>query len=168
VPQKATHIDPFFPASVREVVAMALLSGKSSDRPKKSETERAVTEALRKVAMESSRNAAIGSLSGGQQQRVMIARALVTSPELLLLDEPTTGVDSDTQHLFYEMLHELNDDQNITIVLVTHDIGMVNKHVNKVACLNQQLIYHGTHKEFCQSEAFKLMLAEGHIVSHSH
>jgi zinc transport system ATP-binding protein len=168
VPQKATHIDPFFPASVREVVAMALLSGRSSVRPKKSETERAVKEALRKVAMESSRNTAIGSLSGGQQQRVMIARALVTSPELLFLDEPTTGVDSDTQHLFYEMLHKLNDDQNITIVLVTHDIGMVNKHVNKVACLNQQLIYHGTHKEFCQSEAFKLMLAEGHIVSHSH
>jgi zinc transport system ATP-binding protein len=149
-------------------VAMALLSGRSSVRPKKSETERAVKEALRKVAMESSRNTAIGSLSGGQQQRVMIARALVTSPELLFLDEPTTGVDSDTQHLFYEMLHKLNDDQNITIVLVTHDIGMVNKHVNKVACLNQQLIYHGTHKEFCQSEAFKLMLAEGHIVSHSH
>jgi zinc transport system ATP-binding protein len=168
VPQKATHIDPFFPASVREVVAMALLSGRSSVRPKKSETERAVKEALRKVAMESSRNTAIGSLSGGQQQRVMIARALVTSPELLFLDEPTTGVDSDTQHLFYEMLHKLNDDQNITIVLVTHDIGMVNKHVNNVACLNQQLIYHGTHKEFCQSEAFKLMLAEGHIVSHSH
>jgi zinc transport system ATP-binding protein len=168
VPQKATHIDPFFPASVREVVAMALLSGRGSGRPKKSETEGAVREALRKVAMESSRNAAIGSLSGGQQQRVMIARALVTSPVLLLLDEPTTGVDSDTQQLFYEMLHELNDGQNITIVLVTHDIGMVNKHVDKVACLNQQLIYHGTHKEFCQSEAFKLMLAQGHLVSHSH
>ncbi len=116
--------------------------------------------------MESSRNAAIGSLSGGQQQRVMIARALVTSPEILLLDEPTAGVDSETRGLFYEMLNELNDRQKITIVLITHDIGMVNKHVKKVACLNQQLIYHGTHQEFCQSEAFKIMLAEGHIVSH--
>jgi zinc transport system ATP-binding protein len=168
VPQKATHIDPFFPASVREVVAMARLSRKRPLRVKKSETEEAVMEALGKVAMGSSANAAIGSLSGGQQQRVMIARALVNSPELLLLDEPTTGVDSDTQSLFYEMLHELNDDQKITIVLVTHDIGMVNKHVNKVACLNQQLIYHGSHKEFCQSEAFKILLSEGHIVSHSH
>ncbi len=108
------------------------------------------------------------TLSGGQQQRVMIARALVTSPEVLLLDEPTTGVDTETQSLFYEMLHELNDRQKITIVLVTHDIGMVNRHVKKVACLNQQLIYHGSHKEFCQSEAFKILIAEGHIVSHSH
>jgi len=168
VPQKATHIDPFFPASVREVVAMARLSTRGSLPANRRDTDREVTEALRKVAMESSRNAAIGSLSGGQQQRVMIARALVTSPEILLLDEPTAGVDSETRRLFYEMLHELNGRQKITIVLITHDIGMVNKHVNKVACLNQQLIYHGTHKEFCQSEAFKIMLAEGHIVSHTH
>jgi len=168
VPQKATHIDPFFPASVREVVAMARLAPKGAPRLKKSETERAVLEALGKVAMQSAAGTAIGNLSGGQQQRVMIARALVNSPELLLLDEPTTGVDSDTQSLFYEMLHALNDDQKITIVLVTHDIGMVNRHVNKVACLNQQLIYHGSHKEFCQSEAFKVLLSEGHIVSHSH
>jgi zinc transport system ATP-binding protein len=168
VPQKATHIDPFFPASVREVVAMARLSTRGSRPVNKRDTAREVTEALRKVAMESSRNAAIGSLSGGQQQRVMIARALVTSPEILLLDEPTAGVDSETRGLFYEMLHELNGRQKITIVLITHDIGMVNKHVNKVACLNQQLIYHGTHKEFCQSEAFKIMLAEGHVVSHTH
>jgi zinc transport system ATP-binding protein len=168
VPQKATHIDPFFPASVREVVAMARLSTRGPFPANKRDTEREVAEALRKVAMESSRNAPIGSLSGGQQQRVMIARALVTSPELLLLDEPTTGVDSETQGLFYEMLHELNDNQKITIVLISHDIGMVNRHVKKVACLNQQLIYHGTHKEFCQSEAFKILLSEGHLVSHSH
>jgi zinc transport system ATP-binding protein len=168
VPQKATHIDPFFPASVMEVVAMARLSTRRSRPVNKRDTAREVTEALKKVAMESSRNAAIGSLSGGQQQRVMIARALVTSPEILLLDEPTAGVDSETRGLFYEMLHELNGRQKITIVLITHDIGMVNKHVNKVACLNQQLIYHGTHKEFCQSEAFKIMLAEGHVVSHTH
>jgi len=168
VPQKATHIDPFFPASVREVVAMARLSSKSAFPAKRTDTEREVTEALRKVAMVPWRNAAIGSLSGGQQQRVMIARALVTSPEILLLDEPTTGVDSETQNLFYEMLHELNDRQKITIVLITHDIGMVNRHVKKVACLNQQLIYHGTHKEFCQSDAFKILIAEGHLVSHSH
>jgi zinc transport system ATP-binding protein len=168
VPQKATHIDPYFPASVREVVAMAYLSTRGPGGLKRGETEKAVGLALGRVGMESFRNTGIGSLSGGQQQRVMIARALVSSPELILLDEPTAGVDAETQGLFYEMLHALNEDQKITIALVTHDVGIVNKHVNKVACLNQQLVYHGSHLEFCQSEAFKAMLAGGHLVSHSH
>jgi zinc transport system ATP-binding protein len=114
------------------------------------------------------RNRPIGRLSGGQQQRVIIARAIVNAPELLFLDEPTAGVDAATQELFYDMLHRLNEDQRITIVLVTHDIGIVNKHVTKVACLNQRLVFHGSHADFCQSEAFKTMLASGHLVSHIH
>jgi zinc transport system ATP-binding protein len=66
------------------------------------------------------------------------------------------------------MLHQLNERQRITIVLVTHDIGIVNRHVTKVACLSQRLVFHGTHVEFCQSEAFKAMLESGHLVSHVH
>jgi zinc transport system ATP-binding protein len=168
VPQKATHIDPYFPASVREVVAMAFLSGKSAAGPKNRERDRAVAYALEQVGMAEFLNRPIGSLSGGQQQRVFIARAIVNAPELLFLDEPTAGVDAATQELFYEMLHRLNEDQRITIVLVTHDIGIVNKHVTKVACLNQRLVYHGAHADFCQSEAFRKMLASGHLVSHTH
>lgn len=168
VPQKATHIDPFFPASAREVVAMAFFSGKKISRQKKRDEEKSIEAALERVGMEAFRNWPIGSLSGGQQQRVFIARAIVNSPELLFLDEPTTGVDAATQEHFYEMLHLLNKDQKITIVLVTHDIGIVNKHVNKVACLNQKLVYHGSHQDFCQSEAFKNLLAGGHLVSHTH
>jgi zinc transport system ATP-binding protein len=168
VPQKATHIDPLFPASVREVVAMALRSGGNGPRLKKKEEARAVDFALNRVGMEPFKNRPIGSLSGGQQQRVIIARAIVNAPELIFLDEPTTGVDAVTQALFYDMLHRLNKDEKITIVLVTHDIGIVNKHVNKVACLNQKLVYHGSHEDFCRSQAFKGMLAAGHLVSHSH
>lgn len=167
VPQKATHIDPFFPASVKEVVAMALLSAKKVPR-KKRDTEKAIEAALRNVGMEDYRKRPIGSLSGGQQQRIFIARAIVNSPELLFLDEPTAGVDEATQERFYEMLYHLNKHQKITIVLVTHDIGIVNKHVNKVACLNQRLAYHGNHEDFCRSAAFKAMLAAGHLVSHTH
>jgi zinc transport system ATP-binding protein len=110
----------------------------------------------------------IGSLSGGQQQRVIIARAIANSPVLLFLDEPTAGVDAATQELFYEMLHHLNADRKITIVLVTHDIGIVNRHISQVACLNQKLVYHGSHEDFCRSDAFKAMLAAGHLVSHTH
>jgi len=169
VPQKASHIDPFFPATVREVVAMGLLTSRPpAGHRKKEKEEKAVSLALERVGMEAFRNRPIGDLSGGQQQRVIIARAIVNAPDLLFLDEPTAGVDSATQELFYEMLHQLNEAQGITIILVTHDIGIVNKHINKVACLNQKLVYHGSHKDFCRSEAFKAMLAAGHLVSHIH
>jgi zinc transport system ATP-binding protein len=168
VPQKATHIDPMYPASVREVVAMALLSGRNISAIRKRDPAAAIDLALRRVGMEPFKSRPIGGLSGGQQQRVIIARAIVNEPELLFLDEPTAGVDAATQEIFYEMLHSLNKDQKITIVLVTHDIGIVNKHVSKVACLSQRLVYHGSHEDFCSSEAFREMLASGHLVSHTH
>lgn len=168
VPQKATHIDPLFPASVKEVVSMGLLSGKKLSWGGGKEDAAAIDTALKKVGMEAYMGRPIGSLSGGQQQRVIIARAIVNAPALLFLDEPTTGVDAATQGLFYEMLHSLNADRKITIVLVTHDIGIVNRHISRVACLNQKLAYHGSHEDFCRSEAFKAMLASGHLVSHNH
>lgn len=169
VPQKATHVDPFFPVSVREVVRMGLVAQTDTPLFKRKDELKIIRDALVRVGMENFMNWRIGKLSGGQQQRVFIARAIVNHPLLLFLDEPTTGVDSETQSHFYDMLDTLNKKESITIVLVTHDIGIVNRHVSRVACLNQNLVYHGTHKEFCQSDMFKKMLAEGHhIVSHSH
>ncbi|MGD0782923.1 MAG: metal ABC transporter ATP-binding protein [Candidatus Aminicenantales bacterium] len=166
VPQKATHFDPLFPASAREVVAMALRSARRA--PRRGE-EDAVRSALALVGMDEHRNRTIGRLSGGQQQRVFIARAIVSRPRLLFLDEPTAGVDAGTQEHFYDLLGALNTREGITIILVTHDIGIVNKHITKVACLNQRLIYHGTHEEFCRSDAVGEMLAGGHhLVSHRH
>jgi zinc transport system ATP-binding protein len=169
IPQKATHFDPFFPASAREVVAMALLSsGKFLHRIKKGE-EVAIRHALELVGMEEFANRRIGELSGGQQQRVFIARSIVRHPRILFLDEPTTGVDAETQEHFYQILDILNRKEGITIVQVTHDIGIVNKHITQVACLNQRLVYHGTHEEFCRSDTLKNMLAGGHhLVSHQH
>jgi zinc transport system ATP-binding protein len=169
VPQKATHIDPFFPASVGEVVGMALLSNKELLGPGRGRASEAVRRALGLVGMESYRSWQIGKLSGGQQQRVFIARALVTSPRVLILDEPTTGVDADTHGRFYDMLDRLNKEEGITIVLITHDIGIVNRHVTQVACLNQRMVYHGTHAEFCRSETFRDMVTRGdHLIAHEH
>jgi zinc transport system ATP-binding protein len=169
VPQKATHIDPYFPASVREVVAMALLPRKKFSGWMTHKEEQAVQTALRLVDMENHRHTPIGKLSGGLQQRAFIARAIVNQPHLLFLDEPTTGVDAETQERFYETLAHLNKKNGITIVLVTHDIGIINRHITQVACLNQRLVYHGTHAEFCRSETFKDMLGRGnHLISHQH
>jgi len=169
VPQKATHIDPFFPASVEEVVGMALMSNRKPRALATREGRGEISRALDAVGMAEYGKWAIGRLSGGQQQRVFIARALVTSPKILFLDEPTTGVDSETQGSFYDMLDRLNSREGLTIVLVTHDIGIVNKHVTSVACLNQRLAYHGSHEGFCQSEVFRDLVNRGdHLIAHEH
>ncbi len=168
VPQKATHIDSLFPVSVKEVVAMELLSSRKFPRHSK-EGEALIFKALQQVGMEDFKARRIGKLSAGQQQRVFIARALANRPKILILDEPTTGVDVKNQEYFYDMLHRLNREEGITIVLITHEVGIINRHVAQVACLNQTLVYHGSHDEFCRSDEFKKMLADGHhLVSHHH
>lgn len=169
VPQKATHMDPYFPASVREVVAMGLLSKKRFPRLFTRQDEAAIDRALDQVDMKALKNRRIGELSGGQQQRVFIARAIVNGPDVLFLDEPTAGVDADTQARFYEMLADLNRKEGLTIVLITHDFGIITKHVNKVACLNQRLFFHGTHDEFCSSSVVQELLhGEHHLICHRH
>jgi zinc transport system ATP-binding protein len=168
VPQKATNIDALFPVSVKEVVAMGILSSRRFPRLS-GDGESRVSAALQQVGMEKYKNRRIGNLSAGQQQRVFIARALADRPKILILDEPTTGVDAKTREYFYDMLHKLNGEEGITIVLVTHEVGIINRHVAQVACLDQTLVYHGSHDEFCRSDEFKKMLAEGHhLVSHHH
>jgi zinc transport system ATP-binding protein len=167
IPQKATHFDPLFPASAEEVVAMALRS--RHRRMSRREEASAIFRALETVGMSNHRHRPIARLSGGQQQRVFIARAIVHRPRILILDEPTAGVDAETQERFYDLLGMLNIVEGMTIVLVTHDIGIVNKHITRVACLNQRLVYHGTHEDFCRSGALKDMLDGGHhFISHRH
>jgi len=169
VPQKATNVDPYFPASVREIVAMGLLSKKPFPRFLVRQDEELIDGALRRVGMQDMKKRRIGELSGGQQQRVFIARAIVNGPDVLFLDEPTAGVDAETQTRFYEMLSELNQKENLTIVLITHDFSIFSKHVNKVACLNQRLFFHGTHDEFCSSPVVQdLLKGEHHLVCHRH
>ena len=169
VPQKATDMDPLFPASVREIVAMGLLPGRRFPRFFKRSDGKAVENALDLVGMEGYGSRRIGALSGGQQQRGFIARALVSSPSILILDEPTAGVDASSQTRFYDMLGNLNRVDGITLILVTHDIGVITQYVHQVACLNQKLIFHGTHEEFCSStQATSLFGPDSHLVCHRH
>ncbi|UCG39660.1 MAG: metal ABC transporter ATP-binding protein [bacterium] len=169
VPQKATDLDPLFPASVREVVAMGLLTHKRWPRFLGTGDERVIDEALDLLEMRPFRKRQIWALSGGQQQRVFIARALASQPEVLILDEPTAGVDGVTQERFYDLLQRINRERGVTLILVTHDIGVVTKHVTKVACLNQKLVFHGSHSDFCESEqAITLFGPESHLICHRH
>lgn len=169
IQQKATNFDPVFPISVAEVIAACLSSVRGRPKPGRGQVREKVLEALKTVGLENEVHKPMNSLSGGQQQRVLIARALATEPEILLLDEPTTGVDYPSQENFYDLLGKLNKEKNLTIVLVTHDYGIVNRHVNRVACLNQKLFYHGEHSEFCQSDRVQELLHGGHhLISHRH
>jgi len=144
-----------------------LLAKKSFPRFLSAKDKRAIMRALRQVDMDRFLKRRISRLSGGQQQRVFIARAIVSEPDILLLDEPTTGVDAATQERFYDLLGELNA-KGLTIVIITHDIGIVNRHVKQVACLNRRLIYHGTHEEFCSSPKLQKIIGDHHLVIHRH
>jgi zinc transport system ATP-binding protein len=141
VPQHALF-DTDFPISVKDVVLMGRYGKAGLFRRYNAEDKQVVMRALEKVNMTGHRDKQIGQLSGGELQRVFIARALVTEPKLLLLDEPTASIDPSMQADFYEILEELK--QQMGIVMVSHDIGAVSIYVNKIACLNRQLYYHGT------------------------
>jgi len=140
VPQRASHVDSEFPATVREVVCMGRSSGYSLFWRKKSEDEEAVENAMQIMEVKNLENRRIGELSGGQRQRAMIARALVSHPEVLVLDEPNTGVDMAVQQKFYALLRELNQKHNITIILITHDIGVVADDIKSIFRVNQTLL----------------------------
>jgi zinc transport system ATP-binding protein len=158
VPQKATSIDPTFPATVEEVVGLGLLA--EQRWPRLTVDKERIKGVLKRVDMQSFAKRRIGKLSGGQQQRVMIARALITKPELLVLDEPTAGVDQAHQAQFYDLLKELND-EGVTIVIVTHDLTRISKHVTKVACIDRHVTYHESHEEFCSCD-----YGEWHVLDH--
>jgi zinc transport system ATP-binding protein len=134
-----------FPISVLEVVLMGRLGRTGPGHRYSREDMRIALDALDRIGMREFRETPIGNLSGGQRQRVFIARALATEPQLLLLDEPVSSIDTKWQQLFYDLLVELN--KRIAIVLVTHDIGVVSTYIDKIACLNVKLFYHGSKKE---------------------
>lgn len=124
-----------FPVTALDVVRMGLSGGVRGAEAKKRALD---AMAGMEIAGLAERHA--GSLSGGQRQKVFVARALVGSPELLLLDEPAASVDPAGQENFYELLKDLND--RVTIILVTHDVGAVSGHVKSIACLNSELVSH--------------------------
>lgn len=157
VPQKAGADVTSFPISVEEVVGMG------------GATQKTITESLTEVEMVVHRKKLLRELSGGQQQRVFIARALATKPELLILDEPTAGVDIDSQAKFYQLLRDLNQNLNLTLVLVSHDIDVVAHEVNEIACINCKLVCHGKPKEVLNSNFMERLYGkELRFVVHGH
>jgi zinc transport system ATP-binding protein len=169
VPQKAAHFDANFPASVYEVVFM----GRYANKPLLQKTSRAdkesVKDALLKVDMWEHKERLIGDLSGGQQQRVFIARALVNQPDVIFLDEPTTGVDKKTQDSFYALLQRLNTELGLTLVLVSHDIERITQEVMVIACIDRTLTCHVSPEEYlAESESSHIGGENVKIITHHH
>lgn len=142
VPQ-LIRVESNFPVQVREVVMMGRYGLIGSGRFPKSDDRKAVEEAMARVNIGELANKRFGALSGGEKQKTLIARALSSRPRLLLLDEPTTGVDSPSQDSFYQLLHELKKGLGMTILLVSHDIGVITSHADDLICINQKVYCHG-------------------------
>jgi len=138
VPQYA-RFDPLFPVTVLDVVRMGRV-GNFAAGPYRRQDREAAQEALDTVGLSELRRRPFSALSGGQRQRVLIARALATHPELLLLDEPTASVDRAATAKLYELLVELA--RRLTILLVSHDTGVVSRFVSGVLCVNRTVAKH--------------------------
>jgi len=156
IPQKATSFNQGFPGTVEEVVSANLYPMIGfAGRISKSHREK-VDEALKTVDMLEYKKRVIGRLSGGQQQRVFIAKALVSDPKVVFMDEPTVGIDQKSEESFYELMDSLNKKKGITLVMVTHDIGAIDMRVNRVLCLSEGKLYEHDCTNFKSTDIFKV------------
>ncbi len=141
ISQNAREFNKMFPATVEEVVAANIYTkGILPKRIKREEREK-IDEVLKIVDMDKYKERKIGNLSGGQKQRVFIARALINNPRILFMDEPLVGVDIESQNKFYSLLNKINEEFNITLIMVSHDIGVISNKVNKLFCLSNGKVY---------------------------
>lgn len=136
------RFDQRFPINVTEVVLSGLMSGKGLYKSYTRADRIKAWELLDKYGMGNYKKSPIGDLSGGQMQRVFLCRAIISSPRILILDEPTTYVDSNFEKEFYPILEELN--KSLSIVMVSHDLGTICSYVKTIACVNRELHYHNS------------------------
>ncbi|MCH7504632.1 ABC transporter ATP-binding protein, partial [PVC group bacterium] len=136
------NINLDFPISVQDVVKMGRLGHKMFFGRSSKKDQTVVQKALEAMEVRHLAQKRMGNLSMGQRQRVFIARALATEPRILILDEPTTSIDTEGQTRLYELLKKLN--QRITIIIVSHDVSVVSHYVTCVACVNRNLFFHNS------------------------
>ncbi|MBT9777580.1 ATP-binding cassette domain-containing protein [Clostridium sp. MCC353] len=150
-----------FPATVYEVVLSGCLS-RRGNKPFYSRTEKELAATnMERLGIHGLKKHCYRELSGGQQQRVLIARALCATDKLLILDEPITGLDPAASQEFYQLVHHLNEDQGVAILMVSHDIGNIVSQANKILHLKQNVLFYGDTKDYVNSRTGKEFLGGG-------
>lgn len=170
LPQKA-HFPENFPLSVRQVVQLGLAGKTGMLRPYAHEDLRFVEDLMGRIGLTEFADQPVGSLSGGQAQRAFIARALAPRPRILLLDEPTTGIDRAGQQRFIESILQLKKELNLTVVFCGHDLRVVTEVSDRIACLNVTLHYHDRPEKIPQQlamEMFGATLQSMGVCGHDH
>lgn len=169
VPQRSALVDASFPATVREVVGMGRYGRRGIFGLESQNDKEAIGEAMELMGVSDLSERLIGNLSGGQRQRVMIARALASNPEVLIVDEPNTGVDVESQHRFYELLRHLNRVKKVSILFITHDVGVIAEDITRLLFVNQTLLVSRHPSDLLRcDEISRLYGTPAHLVSHNH
>jgi zinc transport system ATP-binding protein len=166
LPQKSTS-EFIMPVNAYDVVAMARYAAKNVLERLNAGDRAKINGALEAVEMSQYSHSHFGSLSEGQKQRVLIARAIAVQPRILMLDEPSTGLDAIAQDNFYQMLLGLREKMDLAIVMVSHDIGAVSSIVDRLACLKTRIHFHGKPADCFSNESLSRVFGKNvYYVSH--
>jgi len=170
LPQRVNLFNPLFPATVREVVGLGLLSTKPFPRKFTRNDEESIRRSLELMGIGDLEGKLISELSGGQQQRVFLARALVSDPDLLILDEPGTALDPLVRDSFFKLMKKLNEERGLAIILITHDTGQIGEHARKLLYLDKRIIFFGSFADFCSSAEMNQYFGPfiQHFICHQH
>lgn len=169
VPQKSAQAEKQFPITCEELVLQGRVAKAGLFRMFAKKDVKKAREALDAVGLLDKKDRLLRELSGGQQQRVFIARALASDPKLLILDEPTVGIDEASQEDFYILLAKLRRERNLAIIIVSHDMEVVLKEVTSVLCMNNRLVYHGNPEKFLEGNYAEQMYGKGkQFIRHEH
>ena len=160
LPQRISALNNHFPSTVEEIVQLGM----------KKRNPIALKRTLEMMGIAHLAARLIGELSYGEQQRTMLARTLISQPDLLIFDEPTTALDPETRDIFYTLTDEMNRTSGTTIVLVTHDTGVIGKYACNLLYLDKKIIFSGTFEDFCASPDMTGFFGpiSQHMICHQH
>ena len=160
LPQRISALNQHFPSTVEEIVQLGM--------KKRNLVE--LKRVLELMGIGHLANRLIGELSYGEQQRTMLARALINQPDLLIFDEPTTALDPETREIFYSLTGEMNRVKGTTIILITHDTGVIGQYARHLLYLDKKIIFSGTFEDFCSSPDMTgfFGLDSQHLICHQH